>query len=211
MADTSSQTNTSNIVCNRCSFPCWRCTVEVATLHPSSTHQSEEVYDKTMPESSQTKSSAKRKRSSSHCDPKHPQFGGKILPEIPLIITWLRKKHINEGIPNKETGFDTNSKVLLDFTETTKVKKIIASINQIAVLALDETNLRAVLVRDLTPTDLLISKDDPDIEKVSLCLSNWEHHSIVQPKIVNGEFSFDWVLQPDLTYMSSINAFPIES
>jgi len=152
-----------------------------------------------------SRTTRKRKRAEGWLGPKDKDFENKILAVVGVdIYEGIQSLKPKDVFPDT-TQLDSRikSKVFLDIDreEATEISSQFVQFHQ---REYDENTLTKIVVKELAPFDRLIARNGPEVVS-SLCRDRWKpgkEGPLVPPQF---EHTYDWDIEPDMTYMPSIN------
>ncbi|KAI9772827.1 MAG: hypothetical protein M1840_008709 [Geoglossum simile] len=205
-----SKNNQREYRCPQCSFPCWLCnTSEVPGLESESSSEEESGQPETMDMNTLSRSTSKRKRTDglTYLGPREERFRDFVLGpcgvRIKEGVLYLQPGEIpGDGIQDDPT---VTSRVRLEINDTTA--------NETSVQFLcydqrkyDETTLTKLVTHYLAPFECYINADGPQTV-VSLCKDKWRPRKEGPPVPPLHGATYDWDIEPDITYMVALNLF----
>ena len=212
--------------CPQCSFPCWICNSatipqepvpDVAQVVEEEAEEQDPMDSRTTTSGATqtTKSSTKRNRNDGlkYIGPKEKDFEMCILGAIncflkkSLASSYSRPEDVPDSSLQQKSKLDA-TQVFLDIDQS-EIPKMINQIQWFDDRAYDETTLTMDIARYFAPTDYYVSLDGPETV-VSLCRYKWKPGKALQgPSIpIKSGYTYDWDIEPDMTYMVSVNLFP---
>lgn len=195
--------------CPVCTYPCWNCRTTTESLPQFSTPISEDSsrpMDLPNSTSESTNHPAKKRKQDDprkYIGPKDKLFATEILESCGLESRIRgRTALVGDVIDNSQNL--TSSGVILNIDDQ-RLSDIADDINAYNFRCYDENSLAFVLVDSLLKRDVFSCPGGPKATR-SLRRDKWKiQHA--GPQISGNEYYYDWDIEPDATYMISIDMF----
>ncbi len=195
--------------CPQCSLSCWLCnTKKFGDKSPPKVIGDNAMADETSIGTSSvtsSKTNRKRKRPEGWLGPKDKGFEKKILAVVGVDISEgfqsLKPKDVFPETTQRDTRIDSKIFLDIDREEATEISSQFVQFHQ---REYDENTLTKIEVKELAPFDRFIARNGPEVVR-SLCRDRWKpgkEGPLVPSQL---EHTYDWDIEPDMTYMVSIN------
>jgi hypothetical protein len=197
--------------CPQCSFCCWLCHSAEASGEPKGhgSDEDESGQSEVMTAITPSRSSSKRKRSDGlkYLAPKDDHFEQYILLASGIRIRGGIRYLPPEGLPNDGVQDDPSmaSQVRLKIDHPA-ASRISTQFIYYHGRQYDETTLTKLVTKWLAPFDDYIDRDGPEAV-VSLWRDKWKPGKEGPPVPPINGYTYDWDIEPDMTYMVSLNIF----
>jgi hypothetical protein len=203
-----------NYRCPQCSFPCWLCHVVEASREPDSKSSNEDEYYQpegmSVPQSVGPSNKRKRNDGLRYLGPKDERFEMYILRPSGVRVRPQINHLLPEGLPDASIQEDPSiaSQVYLKINHSTAIQ-VSDQFNYYHWRKYDETSLKEIVTKWLAPFDNYVDPSGPKAV-VSLRRDKWKPRKegpIVPTEPPHCIFTYDWDIEPDITYMVALNFF----
>ena len=203
--------------CPHCLFPCWLCNLPKVSDPPDEAKGPERTEEEMETQSGTTSRSSKRNRTDGlkYLGPKDELFETFILRSVGADIRdglQLSKpeqiSHDDDGNYDDQSEPSFASKVYLSY-ENLDASHISSQFLQFHQRQYDENTLKKVFTKYLAPFDPFMLMYDPQTV-ISHCRDKWKPRKSGPNVPTISGYTYDWDLEPDMTYMVSLNLFQEE-
>ena len=205
----------SNIYrCPHCSFPCWLCNLTEGRDPPEEVKKGVKTEEEMGTPSATSSRSSKRKRTDGlkYLGPKDELFETFILRSVGTDIRGGFQLSKPEQIPYGDNGDNENqsepsfsSNVYLSY-ENLNAAHINSQFLQLHQRQYDENTLKKLFTKYLAPFDSFVLVFDPQVI-ISHCRDKWRPKKSGPDVPTISGYTYDWDLEPDMTYMVGLNIF----